>query len=791
MGFLDRFKQKKAAKKKKTAGEKPEIKRERYVGARRPVEAFERWHVGDLIDNRYEVRRILKGGMGVVYICVEQKTSMPYAIKTFQDKYLLDEKVRKRFVCEAETWIRLEKHRNVVKAYAVQIFSGKPYIFLEHVPSSKDKKANLRDYISSLNLAKALNLAVQFCDGMVYATKFVDGLVHRDIKPENLMITPDGVGKVTDFGLVKALGAPKAESPMGTPEYMSPEQFLTMDLIVSADIYSFGVVLYEMLSRRPPFSPLYAGTEVPRISQESDIFNIIFRLGFKPAIAERLVSSGYRSLEETVIASASELSIATGLGEEDTQEIINVAKWIFYKYHHINTVPKNPRSLNSNITVALASVIMKCLEKKPKNRYRSFEDLREALDDVYFKISGKRIPVYAGPPLEAWEMSNKGISLIGLGKLDEGIAILKQALELDPNHSLAHSNLGSAYLRKGWLDKAIEELKLAIELDPNNTGAHMNLGNAWDRKGWLDKAIEEHKLAIELDPNHSAAHHNLGSTYVKKGWLDKAIKEYKRAIELNPNYTLAHNDLGNLYGRKGWLDKAIEELKLTIVLDPNDSKAHNNLGRAYHDKGWTDQAIAEYKRAIELDRNNAKAHYNLGSTYVKKGWLDKAIEELKLAIELDPNHSLAHYNLGNAYLRKGALDKAIEGYKRAIELDPNHSASHSNLGNAYIMKGWIDQAMAEYKQAIELDRNNAEAHTCLGNIYSDKGWLDKAIEEHKWAIELDPKNAVAHFNLASAYYTSKRFDLAWKHVRIAEKLGIATQYIVQLISTLGKVSREP
>jgi tetratricopeptide (TPR) repeat protein len=756
VGFFGRFEKKKEPKESYASGENLPGEKSR------PIEAFEKWRIGDLIDNRFEIIRIIPGGMGVVYVCVDQ-TGFPYAVKTFQDKYLLDEESRKSFVREADTWIRLEKHRNIVKAFFTLKLSGKPYIFLEYVPSSRDGKANLRDYLLSLDLAKALNLAVQFCDGMIYANnkdlgEGRRGIVHRDIKPANIMLTQNGVLKITDFGLVKTLGAPSEERLIGTPRYMSPEQFETMDVDSRADIYSFGVVLYEMLTGQPPFWT-----------------------------------------EE----------------EED---------WYFCKKHHRETQPRPPRQINPDVSRELENIVLRCLEKKPQDRYRSFQDLRKALDDMYFEVSGERVTVQAGPPLESWELTYKGTSLVELGRLDEGIAILKQAIQLDPNEAVAHGNLGNAYYDKGLLDQAIAEYKRAVELDPNNALAHNNLGLAYCMKGWIDQAINELKRAIELNPNHALAHDNLGIAYRSKGWADQAIAEHRRAVELNPNYRAAHNNLALVYEDKGLLDQAIAEYKRAIELDPNNALARVNLGNAYRSKGWIDQAITELKWAIELDPNNALAHNILGLAYRSKGWIDQAITELKRAIELDPDLSVAHSNLGLAYEDKGLLDQAITEYKRAIELNPNDARAHLNLGNAYFRKGWADQAIAEYKRAIELTPNDAFAHNNLGNVYDSKGrtdqaiteykraielnpnyaiarvnlgntyrskgWADQAITEYKRAIELNPNFSAAHFLLAVAYYGSRRFDLAWKHVRMAEKLGFPTQNIVRLVAALRNVSRE-
>lgn len=521
------------------------------LDAKKPVEAFERWRVGDLIDHRYEVYRILKGGMGVVYICIEKETNEPVAVKTFQDKYLSDENARKRFVREAETWTRLEKHKNIVSAFFIEAFSGKPYIFLEYVPSSQDGKATLRDYVClGLDLTRALNLAVQFCDGMVYATEKIDGLVHRDIKPDNIMITPDGVVKVTDFGLVKAdtehvkenflqtsgdepvssdVSFSRSGAVMGTPPYMSPEQVLGRQVDTRSDIYSFGAVLYEMLTGR-----------------------FIF-----PA--------------------------------KTTKEFF---------HHHINTVPENPQFINPKIPVTLDGLIMKCLVKRPEDRYQSFKELRKKLDDIYFEVSDQRVPVHIGPPPEAWELSNKGLSLVELGHLDEGIATLKQAIELDPNDRKAHGHLGNAYYKKGWWDQAIAEHKRALELDPNNAWDHVNLGLAYYETGRLDEAIAEYKRAIGLDPNVTSTHTKLGSAYYKKGWNDQAITEHKRAIELDPNDRWAHYNLGNAYHRIGRLDQAITEYQLAIEIDPNLMQAQFNVAATYYetkrfDLAWKHVRIAE------------------------------------------------------------------------------------------------------------------------------------------------------------------------------------------------------
>jgi len=219
--------------------------------------------IGDVLLDKYRVTKVIKsGGFGVVYICEYlPKTSVRFAVKSFKDEYFEREEVIKNFYHEAEVWVKLGYHGNIVRAFWVSELAGKPHIFLEYVDG------NLRDWIrdkrttvlSANTFAYHCYLFVeQFCDGMIYANnkdlgEGKKGIVHRDIKPENIMLYKDAILKITDFGLVKALGRPTAENPTGTPEYMSPEQFRTMDVDQRSDIYSFGVVLYEILFGRRPF----------------------------------------------------------------------------------------------------------------------------------------------------------------------------------------------------------------------------------------------------------------------------------------------------------------------------------------------------------------------------------------------------------------------------------------------------------------------------------------------------------------------------------------------------------
>lgn len=268
----------------------------------------DRWRVGDLIERRYRIAALRRGGMGIVFLCFDQDSQVPVAIKTFQDRFLLDEASIDRFIAEAEIWVHLGQHRNIVTAYTVLRIGNRPYILLEYVPSAAQDGSDLASLIarSKLDDVKASSIAIQVCLGLEHAeARFRETgkvFAHRDVKPTNILITPDGTVKVTDFGLATAAVADESglkQGVAGTPPYMSPEQWRGEACDSRSDIYSLGCVLYELVTGRPAFR--------------------------------------YRSLD-------------------------------LYRQHHIAVMPPRPSEVVAGASPTLDAVIMRCLQKNPGSR---------------------------------------------------------------------------------------------------------------------------------------------------------------------------------------------------------------------------------------------------------------------------------------------------------------------------------------------------------------------------------------------------------------------------------------
>jgi tetratricopeptide (TPR) repeat protein len=659
------------------------------------------------IAGRYEIHRVLggpgKSGMGIVYVCYDHEEKGVLALKTFQDEYLTSKKARDSFKKEALLWVMLDRHPYIVRAFWVQELDYRLFVACEFVAPDDEERNTLTHYLRQpISLKQALIWSIQFCDGMEYAVS--KGVTpHRDIKPDNIMITRNGMLKITDFGLAgmwqgegvveglrQAVGGEQkgfsflketgGKIACGTPPWMAPEQF-DGAADVRSDVYSFGVVLYQMASGgRLPFVARY-----PKNASEEE--------------AKRFWRE-MRELHSTAVV--------------------------------------------SRLSSTIFPIIGRCLEKDPGSRYAGFEQLRSDLEAVYkeevARRTGEKLPLQPElTELDAWELSNKGVSLDNLGLHDEAIRTYREAIKTRPEYAEAHNNLGSALKAKGDVDGAIKEYQEALKIRPELADAHINLGDALDDKGDLDGAIEEYREAIKIRPEDADAHYNLGNDLKAKGDLDGAIKEYREAIKIRPEDAEAHHNLGAALKAKGDLDGAIEEDRVALKIRPEYADAHYNLGNDLKAKGDLDGAIKEYREALRIQPDDSMAHFNLGNALKAKCDLDGAIQEYREAIKIRPEYAKAHINLGDALDDKGDLDGAIEEYREALRLQPEFAEAHYNLGIALEAKGNVDGAIEEYREALRIRPEYAEAHYNLGIALKAKGDLDGAIRAFEDFIRYAPR----------------------------------------------------
>lgn len=368
------------------------------------------WEVGSVVEGKYEVRDAVQGGMAMVYICRHREWNIDIAVKTARpadsasgpsewDPAVIEH--------EAQSWIELGVHPNIVTCYYVRRIGDTPYLFLEYVGGG-----DLRQWINAVrpttDLAAHLDVAIQVCDGMAHAHR--KGMIHCDLKPGNVLLTPDGVAKVTDFGLMRR-GTALAEDEetsheelalyagLGTKAYMPPEQFEEPDLGPSADIYSFGIVLFEILAGRRPF-----------------------------------------------IATPPE-------GWEDwTPQQKTIWFWDFYRRCHLHQEPPDLAQLAPKAPQGLIDLVVRgCLAKEPGKRIDSFDAVRDELCRIYQEASGKEFPRSKPEDvgLLADSLNNQAVSLADLGKEEAALKLWNEALGANPRHVESVYNRGLLLWRSG------------------------------------------------------------------------------------------------------------------------------------------------------------------------------------------------------------------------------------------------------------------------------------------------------------------------------------------------------
>ena len=435
---------------------------------------------GDLIGTAYRVLGVLGlGGFSVVYLVYSRDTKSVYALKTLRDEYLGDKESRDQFSKEAKVWVDLERHPYVVRAYFVEELAGRIYIGMEYIEPDEEGLNSLEGYLGrrSPDLLQSLRWAIQFCHGMEHAQ--VCGIrCHRDVKPANIMITREGVVKITDFGFADVIDhtrARHATDPLrrrkralleftgfGTPMYMPPEQFQNADRCDQrSDIYSFGVVLYQMASH------------------------------------------GRFPYETKLRAHDMDKSAAT----------------VWREMH---------------------PVIRRCLQKDPSSRYQTFRDLRLDMEPLLKKQGGETVESSRRDNLEAWELYNKAYSLSSLGHLDEALSYYDKVLALEPGNTDAWNNKGVCLRKLGKLEQALACYDRATENDRRNASAWSNRGNCFYMLGRYAEALADLVKAVDIDPKNESAHLNKGLVEERLGRPSDAAASYRAFIALNPVQYQAH-----------------------------------------------------------------------------------------------------------------------------------------------------------------------------------------------------------------------------------------------------------
>lgn len=642
------------------------------------------WQVGDRIQNRWKIHKILRGGMGIVYVVYDHELREAFAAKTFQDEiFARNSATADRFTQEALTWINLDLHNNVTQARFVEKIGGKPYLFLEYVTGG-DLGAWIGTRRLTEDLPQVLKFAIQFCDGMAHALS--KGLqAHRDIKPQNCLVTHDCNLKITDFGLAKVfdqfskvsgpshktgqenkpgrgflrslfrgrhpnnedeteglnveslrVGLTRTGMAAGTWTHMAPEQFDDAKHVdVRADIYSFGVMLYQMLTGQLPF-----------VGQTCRDF-------------ERL---------------------------------------------HKTQTPRLPITLPSS----LSCVLKICLAKHPAHRFTNFVKVREQLVDIYEKLAGQSAPhAITETQLTVAQWNYKAMSLCALGRAEEALVCVNRALVLNPETDLLWTNKGIALRSLGEHQEALACHDRSIEINPQQSMAWHNKGNALQDLNRHEEACGCYDRALALNPRLDRSWSNKGNSLVALGQHREAGTCYDRAIALNPRYEMAWCSKGTVLDALGQPNEAIACYNQVLNLNPYLALGWFNKGNSLGKAGKYKEALGCFDQALSINRSYAEALYGKGVALTALAQIESALACFSEAVSINPLYAEAWTNKSGLLGGLGQYEKALACSDRALELNPGLGQAWMNKGAALGGLGRTREGLSCFEKAHQLGHPQA------------------------------------------------------------------------------------
>jgi serine/threonine protein kinase/Flp pilus assembly protein TadD len=720
---------------------------------------------GEIVGN-YQILGIAgAGGMGVVYKAFDQKLERTVAMKFLPPSLISSTKEKDRFLKEARAASSLD-HPNIGVIYGIDETSdGRSYIVMAFY-DGESLAHDIRE--GPIPCGKAIDLALQMARGLEHAHRHK--IVHRDIKPSNVMVTPDGIVKIVDFGLARCI-KPELDTESGgtagTVGYMSPEQTLGKPADPRTDIWAWGVILVEMLTGTNPFwrrsVPETINAILYEAPQETEQIPAALQAIIYHALAKDPDSRYQRYADILQELESAKAEINSSMDESDPSaptRSINSDR--LKKYVSAATNPAANQASRKRISIGwLVASVIAVLVISTLFFGRTF---REHLQNTYFAEPQKHIAVLpfdnigndpANEPLAEGLMDTMAGKLSNLEVNDRSLWVVP-ASEVrrrninDPSTALR--DLGATLAVKGSLQREGQDVHLTANLiDTKNMrqiGSVVLENQSGDLSTLQDETVSE--LARLMDVTASEN----GKVAPSEVGKPAAYEEYLKAV----GYMVRYDKPGNL-------DNAIISLEQAVRADSKFALAYAELGEAYRLKyvldqnpKWLDEALPYCQKAAEL--GDRAVYVTLGRIHELTGKHDLAVQEFQRALEFDPRDAEALGGLAASYETAGRIEDAEAAFKKATAIRPDYWDGFDALALFYDRQGRYADAIAQLQRAIELTPDNAQVYLNLGAVYSDTGDVQlfpKAEQALKKSIELTPSYA-AYANLGNLYYLEKRYS---------------------------------
>lgn len=785
---------------------------------------------------RYEIRsKIAEGGMGEVYLAVDTELSRTVAIKILPAGLVAHEQRLRRFIQEAKAASALN-HPNILTIHEIGNTEETKFIATEFIDGDTLRK---RINSGSQHLNDILEITIQI--GSALAAAHAAGIIHRDIKPENIMIRRDGYVKVLDFGLAKLVEpsgfVSDAEAPtkamvntgagmvMGTATYMSPEQAKGIDVDARTDLWSLGVVLYEMITGKGPFVGETATDSLSLILQKEPV-PLTHHVKDVPAELERIVIKAltkdreerYQTAKDLLIdlrtlkrklefdaqvdrtappESGSSIRIAAGTRATSTtptgEPHASSAEYI------VSGIKQHKMAAAIAVLVLLVAIVGIGLYVHARNSEVAIESIavlpfqnRSAEPDTEYLSDGlaesliyrlSQLPnLKVSPTSSVFPYKNKEIDPIKIGsQLGVNAVLSGRIVQRGDNLTISAELVDVRHNKLLWGEQYERKMSEVLQ-------THREIAREIVDKLKLKVSGEEKALAKNYTESNEAYQlYMKGRFYWNKRTpfaLHKSVECYEQAIQQDPNFALAYAGLADTYSLLGGpeaggdmppieaLPKAKAAALKSIQIDESLAEPHVSLGHVsyFYDRDWV-TAEREFKRAIELNPNYPVAHHWYAiflSTW--PGRTDEAVVEMKRALDLDPTSLIINAWYGRILGVNGQLDAAVEQLKKTVELDPSFILGHYRLGQAYAEKGMYKESIDEFNAVVNLPDGNANGLMGLAYVYALAGRRREADESLNKLLELSKQRYVSPGQIGIIYIARGEKDKAFERLEEANKV---------------------
>jgi eukaryotic-like serine/threonine-protein kinase len=744
--------------------------------------------ISETVSHYRIIKELGAGGMGEVYLAEDTRLGRQVALKVLPASYEYDPERRTKFLAEARATSSL-RSPHIAAIYDIGEHDGSMYIVMEYVEGELLSEMLKR---GSLQVSEATDIAAQIADALSEAHSL--GIVHCDVKTSNLIVNQRGVVKLLDFGIAAAVGSTEegddrtkkvglqtaVGGAAGSVSYMSPEQAIGRALDHRSDIFSLGVVLYEMLTGRLPFEGETPVETIDHIIHAEPM--TVVRLNYVvPPDLDRVVRKCLEKDRERRYQSVRDLLIDLGNLQRDTESGSNASTTGLGRKTRVVARTHSRKSINSLAILPLANrsgdsdleYLSDGVTEALINNLSRLPKLRVMARSTVFRYQGREMP-------DAQQVGRElGVRAVLLGRL----------------------------LRRG------DSLIVRIELVDTSDGSHL-WGEQYTRE-MSDLLALEHEISTEISEQlrlklTSAQKRNLTKRstenseayriYLKGRYhwnkrteegIKKSVEYFEQAIALDATFALAYAGLADSYNLLAsysakplatpFLRAKATALK-ALSLDHKLAEAHAALAavKLWREFDW-EGAERGFRTAIELNPSYSTAHLWLALYLAAMGRMNEALSEIKLGYELEPLSRVINLNLARIFHYARQYDDAIEQCRKTVEMYPDYLIAHRRLGMSYSEKGMFQEAEAAFRKALAIAENDSETMSTMAYAYAAAGRTEDARSILDRLNELAKEVYVSPYSLARVHIGLDELEEAFECIErtYQERHGILTYLKVE------------